>query len=49
MLIIKVQKDFVVESIEGEGNPVDLEQSTLFQDELSVTSIIQKHMLLLLQ
>ena len=28
----KITKDFVVESIEGEGNPVDLEQSTLFQD-----------------
>ncbi len=28
----RITKDFVVESIEGEGNPVDLEQSTLFQD-----------------
>ena len=28
----KITKDFVVESIEGEGNPVNLEQSTLFQD-----------------
>ncbi len=28
----RVTKDFVVESIEGEGNPVNLEQSTLFQD-----------------
>ena len=28
----RVTKDFVVESIVGEGNPVNLEQSTLFQD-----------------
>ena len=28
----KISKDFVVESIEGEGNPVNLEQSTLYQD-----------------
>ena len=28
----KVTKDFVVESIEGEGNPINLEQSTLYQD-----------------
>ena len=28
----KVTKDFVVESIVGEGNPVNLEQSTLFQN-----------------
>ena len=28
----KITKDFVVESIEGEGNPVNLEQSTLFQN-----------------
>ena len=28
----RITKDFVVESIEGEGNPVDLEQSTLFQN-----------------
>ena len=29
----RLTKDFVVESIEGEGNPVNLEQSTLFQDD----------------
>jgi len=28
----RLTKDFVVESIDGEGNPVDLEQSTLFQN-----------------
>ena len=28
----RITKDFVVELIEGEGNPIDLEQSTLFQD-----------------
>ena len=28
----KITKDFVVESIKGEGNPVNLEQSTLYQD-----------------
>ena len=28
----RVTKDFVVESIKGEGNPVNLEQSTLFQN-----------------
>ena len=28
----KLTKDFVVESIDGEGNPVNLEQSTLFQN-----------------
>ena len=28
----KISKDFVVESIEGEGNPANLEQSTLYQD-----------------
>ena len=28
----KITKDFVVESIVGEGNPLNLEQSTLFQD-----------------
>ena len=31
----RVTKDFVVESIIGEGNPVNLEQSTLFQNAYS--------------
>ena len=45
----RITKDFVVESIDGEGNPINLEQSTLFQNEYQFMEIILKHMLLLLQ